>query len=338
MLFRSVYERLVDVFRAHDIGYFLYNGGNGSADTAWRIAQLATRGDYPIVSVAVPKTIDNDITGTDCCPGFGSAAKYVATAAREASLDLAAMATDSNRKSATRVFLLEVMGRNVGWLAAAAGLACEEAGDAPHVLLMPEVAFDEARFLAKVKATVARLGSCVVVVAEGIRNAAGELLSPSMRQDPSSLAPMGGVAPGLGKLIGERLGFKYQFAVASYLQRAARHVASKTDLDQAYAVGAGAVRFALAGKNGTMAAIKRVSDRPYRWRVEAIPIERIANSERKVPRSFITADGMHITAAARRYLAPLIVGEAPPPFVRGLPVMARPKLVSVPKRLPRFQL
>ena len=335
---RRVYERLVEVFRAHNIRYFLYNGGNGSADTAWRIAHLEREFDYPIVSIAIPKTIDNDIVGTDCCPGYGSAAKYVATSIREASLDLAAMATTDTIKSATRVFMLEVMGRNVGWLAAAAGLAAERPGEAPHILLLPEVPFDQPRFLAHVAATVKRVGHCVIVVSEGIRDGTGRLLSPRLRADPSKFAPLGGIAPGLGKLIGENLGLKYQFAVASYLQRSGRHLASKTDLDQAYAVGAVGVKLALEGRNSTMAVIQRTHERPYRWKVRAADLGPIANVERKVPADFISADGFHITPACRRYLLPLIAGEAPVPFAGGLPATARLRLRQVRKRLQTFDL
>ena len=328
------YARLIEVFRAHDIGAFLYNGGNGSMDTAWRIAALARKTGYPIVSIGIPKTVDNDIVGTDCSPGFGSAAKYVASSIREAALDLASMAHDSN-KSSTKLFVLEVMGRNTGWLAAAAGLAAERAGDAPQVLLLPEIPFEADRFVRKVASVIDRDGWCAVVVSEGIRGASGQAFA-SIEGPPSVFGPLGGVAPGIARLAGERLGVKYHWAVASYLQRAARHLASQTDVDQAYAVGRAAIELVLAGANGVMPSIRRISDRPYRWKIAAVPLGSVANKEREVPRRYISADGFHITASTRRYLAPLIEGEAAIPFERGLPRFGRLKLVPIAKRLPRF--
>lgn len=322
------YLRLVEVLRAHDIGWFFYNGGNDSADTTLKLSQISARLGYPLRAIGVPKTIDNDLVGTDCCPGFGSAAKYVAISTREAALDVAAMASTS-----TRVFVLEVMGRHAGWLTAASGLAATHPGDAPHLLLFPERRFDEARFLAKVKRTVERVGYCVVVVAEGLRDAQGQFLAEQGSVDAFGHRQLGGVAPLIAHLVQARLGYKQHWAVADYLQRAARHIASKTDLAQAYALGRAAVRLGLAGRNAVMPVIERISTLPYRWRIGEAPLAAVANRERKLPAGFITADGFNITPACRRYLAPLIEGEAPPPYRHGLPSYVRLRNWPVRRRL-----
>jgi 6-phosphofructokinase len=325
---RAQYQRLIEVFRAHDIGYFFYNGGNDSADTCLKVSQLSERMGYPLIAVHVPKTVDNDLAVTDCCPGFGSVAKYVATSMREAAFDVASMA-----KTSTRVFVLEVMGRHAGWITAAVGLADDEHTPIPLLLLFPEVRFDEPAFLAQVDAKVSRFGYCCVGVSEGLLNAEGKLLAEAGTRDAFGHAQLGGVGPLIAMLVKDRLGHKYHWAVADYLQRAARHLASKTDLEQAYAVGAAAVKLALAGRNAVMPAIVRTSDKPYRWRIEVAPLDRVANVEKKLPRDFITADGFGITARARRYLAPLVRGEDYPPFKEGLPRYVRLKNVAVPKKL-----
>jgi 6-phosphofructokinase len=322
------YQRLMEVFQAHDIGYFFYNGGNDSADTCLKVSQLSERMGYPLIAVHVPKTVDNDLAVTDCCPGFGSVAKYVATSMREAAFDVASMA-----KTSTRVFVLEVMGRHAGWITAAVGLADDEQTPIPLLLLFPEIRFDERAFLARVDAQVGRFGYCCVGVSEGLLNAEGKLLAEAGTRDAFGHAQLGGVGPLIAMLVKDRLGHKYHWAVADYLQRAARHLASKTDLDQAYAVGVAAVKLALAGRNAVMPAIVRTSDKPYRWRIEVAPLDRVANFEKKVPRDFITADGFGITAKARRYLAPLVRGEDYPPFQEGLPRYVRLKNVAVPKKL-----
>ena len=322
------YERLIEVFRAHDIGYFLYNGGNDSADTCLKVSQISAKLGYPLLAVHVPKTVDNDLAVTDCCPGFGSVAKYVATSMREAAFDVASMA-----KTSTRVFVLEVMGRHAGWITAAIGLADDESTPIPLVLLFPEIAFDEAAFLAAVDAKVKAFGYCCVGVSEGLKNAEGKLLAEAGTTDAFGHAQLGGVGPLIAKIVKDRLNQKYHWAVADYLQRAARHLASKTDLDQAYAVGKAAVEFALAGKNAVMPAIVRVSDKPYRWKIGVAPLDRVANVEKKMPRDFITGDGFGITAKARRYLSPLVRGEDFPLFRDGLPRYVRLKNVAVPKKL-----
>jgi ATP-dependent phosphofructokinase / diphosphate-dependent phosphofructokinase len=325
---RAQYERLIDVFRAHDIGYFFYNGGNDSADTCLKVSQIAQALDYPLIAVHVPKTVDNDLAVTDNCPGFGSVAKYVATSMREAAFDVASMA-----KTSTKVFVLEVMGRHAGWITAAVGLADDEATPIPLVLLFPEIAFDEAAFLAAVDARVKTFGYCCVGVSEGLRNAQGELMGEAGTKDAFGHAQLGGVGPQIAAIVKERLRHKYHWAVADYLQRAARHLASKTDLDQSYAVGKAAVELALRGQNAVMPAIVRVSDRPYRWKLGVAPLADVANREKMLPRNFITRDGYGITARARAYLAPLIRGEAPPPYRDGLPQYVRLKNVAVPKKL-----
>jgi ATP-dependent phosphofructokinase / diphosphate-dependent phosphofructokinase len=331
---RAEYERLIEVFRAHDIRWFLYNGGNDSADTALKISRLGKAMGYDIRCIGVPKTVDNDLAVTDCCPGFGSVAKYTAVSTLEASLDVASMADTS-----TKVFVLEVMGRHAGWIAAAAGLAGEGADAPPHVILFPENAFDERAFLAKVKATVERVGWCTVIASEGVQHADGRFLAEAGSRDAFGHAQLGGVAPVLAALVKEKLGLKVHWAVPDYLQRSARHLASRVDAEQAYAVGRAAVEYALAGMNAVMPVIVRTSDAPYRWKIEPAPLAKIANREKKMPKQFIRRDGMGITAAARRYLAPLIAGEAPLPYGRdGLPAYGQLKNIAVPGRLEPFQM
>ena len=325
---RAQYERLIEVFRAHDIGYFFYNGGNDSMDTAHKVSQIGAQMGYPIVCIGVPKTVDNDLAVTDCCPGFGSAAKYIAVATREAALDVLSMA-----RTSTKVFVLEVMGRHAGWLAAAGGLAGDRKSDAPHVILFPEITFDRGAFLERVKACVESYGYCVVVVSEGVRNADGKFLAEAGTKDAFGHAQLGGVGPVVAQMTLEAFGYKFHWAVADYLQRSARHIASKVDVEQAYAVGKAAVEFALKGRNATMPVIIRKSSKPYRWSIGEAPLSAVANQEKKVPRNFITADGFGITAACRTYLQPLIRGEDYPPYRDGVPTYVALKGVSVVKRL-----
>jgi ATP-dependent phosphofructokinase / diphosphate-dependent phosphofructokinase len=325
---RAQYERLIEVFRAHDIGFFFYNGGGDSQDTAYKVSQIGAGLAYPIVCVGIPKTIDNDLPITDCSPGFGSVAKYVATSLREAALDVAAM-----RRTSTKVFTLEVMGRHAGWITAACALAAEHEGDAPHILLLPEVAFNEGRFLAKVEEALARHDHCVIAASEGIKGPDGKFLSASGLADSFGHARLGGVAPLITNLISTKLGCRCHWAVPDYLQRSARHIASETDVQQAYAVGRAAVEFAIAGTSAVMPAIRRLSNSPYRWDIIAAPLAQVANQEKLLPPDFISDDGFGITDAARRYLAPLIVGEAYPPFKNGLPDYVKLQNVAVPKKL-----
>lgn len=329
---RAKYERLLEVFRAHDVRYFLYNGGNDSADTALKVSQLAAEFGYPLTCIGVPKTVDNDLAVTDTCPGFGSAAKYTAVSVREAALDVAAMADTS-----TKVFVYEAMGRHAGWLAASAGLAGRGPDEAPHLILFPERAFDEAAFFAKVRETVERVGYCVVVASEGIQTADGKFVADAGGgKDSFGHTQLGGVASHLAGRVKDALGYKVHWTLPDYLQRSARHLASETDLKQAQAVGKAAVEFALKGMNGTMPVIVRTSDAPYRWKIEAAPLSDIANHEKKMPSEFIRDDGYGITEAARRYLEPLIRGEAPPPYGRnGLPKYVVLRCEQVPQRLPR---
>jgi 6-phosphofructokinase 1 len=322
------------VLRAHEVRWFLYNGGNDSADTALKLSQLAAEFDYPLTCIGVPKTVDNDLAVTDCCPGFGSAAKYTAVSVREAALDVAAMAETS-----TKVFVYEAMGRHAGWLAAAGGLAGKGPDDAPQLILFPERSYDEADFLAKVKAVVDRVGWCVVVASEGIRTADGRFVADAGGgKDAFGHTQLGGVAAHLAGRVHDVLGLKVHWALPDYLQRSARHIASKSDFEQAQAVGRMAVALALAGRNATMPVIVRTSDAPYRWKVEAAPLERIANREKKMPAGFIRRDGHGITAAARRYLEPLVRGEAYPPYGSdGLPRYATLDHRLVPRRLEAFR-
>jgi len=325
---RAEYERLIEVFRAHNIGYFFYNGGGDSADTCLKVSQLSHTLGYPLQAIHVPKTIDNDLPLTDNCPGFGSVAKYVAISTREAAMDVASMCATS-----TKVFILEVMGRHAGWIAAAAGLAAEKEGDAPHIILFPEIAFDRKKFLARVQRCVKRHGYCVIVASEGTQYADGSFLSDSGTRDAFGHAQLGGLAPTLAAMVKDELGYKYHWAVADYLQRAARHIASQTDVDQAYAVGKAAVEFAIAGKNAVMPCIERGRGKRYTWRIGEAPLEKVANVEKMMPRSFITRDGFGITAPARDYLAPLILGEAYPEYRAGLPRYVQLKNLPVPRKL-----
>jgi ATP-dependent phosphofructokinase / diphosphate-dependent phosphofructokinase len=327
---RAQYERLIEVFHAHDIGFFFYNGGGDSQDTAHKVSQMGARLAYPIVCVGIPKTVDNDLPITDSSPGFGSLAKYVATSIRESAFDLASMS-----RTSTKVFVLEVMGRHAGWATAACALAAEQEGGAPHILLLPEVAFNEGRFLTKVEETVERYGHCVIAVSEGIKGPDGEFLSASGVEDAFGHAQLGGVAPVITNLISAKLDCKCHWGLPDYLQRSARHIASGTDVQQAYAVGRAAVEFAIAGKSAVMPAIRRLSDVPYRWDIIEAPLSEVANKEKVLPPEFISADGFGITEAARRYLAPLIVGEAYPPFKNGLPDYVKLQKVAAPKKLTR---
>ncbi len=325
---RAQYERLIAVFKAHEIGYFFYNGGNDSADTAWKVSQLADRLGLSLACIAVPKTVDNDLVATDNCPGFGSVAKYVATSMREAGYDVASMT-----RTSTRVFVLEVMGRHAGWITAACGLAAEKEGEAPHILLFPELPFDPERFLGRVEAVVKQHGYCAVAVSEGLRDKDGNFLSESGVRDAFGHAQLGGVAPRIAKLVRDRYGYRCHWAVADYLQRAARHIASRTDVQQAYAVGKAAVELAISGRNAVMPIIVRKSNRPYRWTIGVAELKDIANREKMLPRDFMTEDGFNISDRCREYLAPLIQGEDPPPFKNGLPVYVRLKNITVPEKL-----
>ena len=327
---RAEYTRLIDVFRAPDIGYFFYNGGGDSADTCLKVSQLGERLGYPIVAIHVPKTVDNDLPITDTCPGFGSVAKYIATSTREAALDVRSMS-----RTSTKVFILEVMGRHAGWIAAAAGLAGEKAGEAPHIILFPEVPFHQDAFLKRVSECVRKYDYCVVVVSEGARYADGRFLADAGTSDAFGHKQLGGVAPVLATMVRDQLKLKYHYAIADYLQRSARHIASGVDVEQAYAVGKAAVELALRGQNSVMPAIIRKSDRPYRWSIGTAPLDQVANHEKMMPRSYISRDGFGITPAARRYLAPLIQGEDYPPYRDGLPAYVTLKGVAVKKKLPR---
>jgi 6-phosphofructokinase len=328
------YKRLFEVFKAHDIGYFFYNGGNDSQDTTLKISETSRRLGYPLVCIGIPKTIDNDLPEIDTCPGFGSAAKYIAVSIREGAYDVAAMAASS-----TQVFIMEVMGRHHGWLAAAAGLASEEKGDAPHIILFPEIPFNEEQFLKKVAACVKKFSYCAIVVSEGLRNAQGELWVESSKVDAFGHHRLGGLGPVISDMITHNLSYRCHYAVCDYLQRSARHIASQTDLEQAYALGSAAVDMAIEGADAVMMTIKRLSSQPYKWDIGTVALSKVANIEKALPRSYISRDGYGITPRCREYLLPLIQGEAYPPFKNGLPNYARKlKLKLLDKKLKAFKL
>ena len=330
---KKEYERLIEVFRAHDIGYFFYNGGGDSQDTTNKISQFTIDAGFPVQCIGIPKTVDNDLPYTDNCPGFGSVAKYVATSVREASLDVQSMS-----ESSTKVFIMEVMGRHAGWIAASSGLAHDKNNSAPHIILLPEVPFYKAKFLKRVKETIKKHGFCVIVVSEGARFKNGEFIADAGTVDSFGHKQLGGVAPTIAEMIKDNLGYKYHWAVSDYLQRAARHISSKTDLDQAYAVGKAAVRFALSGENAVMPIIKRVSSNPYSWKIDKVKLSKVANVERKLPQNFITKDGFGVTEACKNYLRPLIQGEAYPPYKDGVIETASLKNKLVKKKLKTFKV
>ncbi|MFA7400309.1 MAG: 6-phosphofructokinase [Sideroxydans sp.] len=327
------YERLIAVFKAHNIGYFFYNGGGDSADTCFKVSQISEKMGYPVQAIHVPKTVDNDLPITDCCPGFGSVAKYVAVSVREASFDVASMC-----KTSTKVFVVEVMGRHAGWIAAAGGLASDKNCELPIVILFPEIEFDQKKFIAKVDAMVKKHGYCSVVVSEGCHYPDGKFLAEQGTRDAFGHAQLGGAAPVVANMIKEALGYKFHWAVADYLQRSARHIASKTDVDQAYALGKAAVELALKGQNAVMPTVERLSDKPYKWKVGVAQLSKVANVEKFMPRNFITADGFGITEKCRTYLSPLIKGEDYPTYKDGLPQYVQLKNVAVAKKLKEFKI
>jgi len=331
---RREYERLIEVFEAHNIGYFFYNGGGDSADTCLKVSELAEKMGYPIQAIHVPKTVDNDLPITDNCPGFGSVAKYIAVSTREASFDVASMA-----KTSTKIFVLEVMGRHAGWIAAAGGLASDEDCDLPVVILFPEVEFDQKAFLATVEKKVKKYGYCSIVVSEGCHWPDGKFLAEQGTRDAFGHAQLGGAAPVVANMIKDALGYKFHWAVADYLQRAARHIASKSDVDQAYELGKSAVKLALKGKNSVMPTVVRKSSKPYKWTIGEAPLAKVANVEKMMPKDFITRDGFGITAKCREYLTPLIKGEDYPPYGKdGMPRYVMLKNAPVKRKLGDFEI
>ena len=328
------YDRLIEVFKAHNIGYFFYNGGGDSADTCLKVSQLGKAMGYPLQAIHVPKTVDNDLPITDNCPGFGSVAKYIAVSTLEATFDVRSMCATS-----TKVFVLEVMGRHAGWIAAAGAMASTEGTELPIVVLFPEVVFDQKKFIAKVDGLVKKFGYCTVVVSEGCHYPDGKFLAEQGTRDSFGHAQLGGAAPVVANMVKEALGYKFHWGVADYLQRAARHIASKSDVDQAYAMGKAAVEFALQGHNSVMPTVDRTSNKPYKWKIGMAPLSKVANVEKMMPKNFITKDGFGITEKCREYLEPLIMGEDYPPYgADGLPKYVILKNVAVAKKLEKFEL
>ncbi len=329
---KAEYERLIAIFKAHNIGYFFYNGGGDSADTCYKVSQLSEEMGFPVQAIHIPKTVDNDLPITDNCPGFASVAKYIAVSALEASFDVRSMA-----KTSTKVFILEVMGRHAGWIAAAGGLL--EDYDIPVVVLFPEVEFNQDKFLAAVKAKVEQHGFCTIVVSEGTHWPDGRFIAEQGTRDSFGHAQLGGAAPVVANMIKEALGYKFHWAVADYLQRAARHLASEADVEQAYALGAKAVEFALEGHSSIMLTVERESSQPYRWNIGMAPLSEVANVEKMMPMDYISDDGYGITTACKEYLYPLIKGEAYPPYrENGMPNYVTLESQLVPKKLEPFDL
>jgi len=329
----SEYKRLLDIFVAHNIGHFFYNGGGDSQDTANKIANFTRDMGFPVRCIGIPKTVDNDIPFTDNCPGYGSVAKYIAISTKEAGLDVASMAETS-----TKVFILEVMGRHAGWIAAASGLAQEKQTDPPHIILFPEIPFNQKKMISKIRTTVKEEGYCVIVVSEGVQDSKGNFLADAGTKDAFGHKQLGGVAPQIASIINSSLGYKYHWAVSDYLQRSARHIASQTDLEQAYAVGQAAIELVLKGQNAVMPIIKRKNTKKYSWEIDKVSLSRVANKEKKMPRSFITKDGFGITGSCKKYLNPLIQGEAYPPYRNGIPLTANLKNRLLKKKLGAFRL
>ena len=328
---KSEYQRLLDIFVAHNIGYFFYNGGGDSQDTANKIANFTKEMGFPVQCIGIPKTVDNDIPFTDNCPGFGSVAKYIAISTKEAGLDVLSMSETS-----TKVFILEVMGRHAGWIAASSGLAKQNEGDPPHIILFPEITFNKSKMISKVRSSVKKDGYCVIVVSEGVRDRKGNFLADAGTTDAFGHKQLGGVAPQIASIINSSLGYKYHWAVSDYLQRSARHIASQTDLDHAYAVGQAAIKFVLNGDNAVMPIIKRGKTKKYSWSIDKVALSRVANKEKKMPRSYISKDGFSITKSCRDYLNPLVQGEAYPPYKNGMPVTASLKNKLVKKKLKTY--
>ena len=327
---RAEYERLIEVFKAHNIGYFFYNGGGDSADTCLKVSQLSESMGYPIQAIHIPKTVDNDLPVTDNCPGFGSVAKYIAVSTMEASFDVASMAATS-----TKIFVLEVMGRHAGWIAAAGGLVDSSI---PVVILFPEIDFNEEKFLEKVDMNVKEFGYCTIVVSEGTKWPDGKFLAEQGTRDDFGHAQLGGAAPVVANIVKKALGYKFHWAVADYLQRSARHLASHSDVEQAYALGKAAVEMALDGKNSIMPSIVRLSNNPYKWEIGYGELKDIANVEKMMPENYISEDGFSITKSCREYLLPLIEGENYPPYNNGLPDYVVMQKSKVKKKLPPFEV
>ncbi|MBH44686.1 MAG: 6-phosphofructokinase [Gammaproteobacteria bacterium] len=327
------FQRILDVFKAHNIGYFFYNGGGDSQDTTNKLNEYCKSQNYSLVCIGLPKTIDNDLSVTDNCPGFGSVAKYIAVSTYEASLDVQSMC-----QSSTKVFLLEVMGRHAGWLAASSGVLKSNKKDAPHIILFPEKTFVQESFLKKVKNTVNENGYCVIVASEGIKNSKNQFISDSGGKDSFGHAQLGGVAPILASLINKSLKYKVHWSVADYLQRAARHVASKIDVQQAYTLGMEAIKYAKIKKSGIMLTIDSKKSKKYSWSIGYTDLKNVANKEKRLPKKYISNDGYAITQSCRQYISNLINGEDYPKYKNGLPLYSKLRKILIKKKLDKFEL
>ena len=327
------FDRLYEVFKKHNIRYFFYNGGGDSQDTTNKVSKFFKEKNYSIICIGLPKTIDNDLPVTDNCPGFGSVAKYIATSTLEASLDVKSMCETS-----TKVFILEVMGRHAGWLAASAGVIKEKAGDAPHLILFPEIQFNQSSFLKKVKETTIKYGYCVIVASEGIKDNKNKFLSDSGLKDSFGHAQLGGVAPVLSSIITNKLKYKVHWAVSDYLQRAARHIASTVDVDQAYALGLESIKVAKLDNNNIMLTIKSTKiKQKYKWSISSTNLNNVANVEKMLPKNFIKSNGFEITRSCKEYISNLIQGEDYPSYDNGIPQYAKLECKTIKKKLPAYK-
>ena len=327
------FDRLYEVFKKHNIRYFFYNGGGDSQDTTNKVSKFFEEKNYSIICIGLPKTIDNDLPVTDNCPGFGSVAKYIATSTLEASLDVKSMCETS-----TKVFILEVMGRHAGWLAASAGVIKEKAGDAPHLILFPEIQFNRSSFLKKVKETTIKYGYCVIVASEGIKDNKNKFLSDSGLKDSFGHAQLGGVAPVLSSIITNKLKYKVHWAVSDYLQRAARHIASTVDVEQAYALGLESIKVAKLDNNNIMLTIKSTKiKQKYKWSISSTNLNNVANVEKMLPKNFIKSNGFEITRSCKEYISNLIQGEDYPSYDNGVPQYAKLECKTIKKKLPAYK-
>ena len=327
------FQRIYEVFKAHNIRYFFYNGGGDSQDTTNKISKFFKIKGYAISCIGLPKTIDNDLPITYCCPGYGSVAKYIATSTLEASLDVKSMSQTS-----TKVFILEVMGRHAGWLAASSGIIKTKAEEPPHIILFPEVEFKQTDFLRKVRGVINKYGYCVIVASEGIKSK-NKFISDSGLKDSFGHAQLGGVAPVLSNMITSKLNIKVHWAVSDYLQRSARHIGSRVDVEQAYMLGKSGIDYAKKNITDVMLTIIRVNNKSkFQWKVSHTPLDNVANQEKMLPRNFIKSNGYEISKSCRSYITDLTQGEDYPSYANGFPRYANLNCKTIKKKLKKFNL